>query len=132
MNSNNISQNDDPVKPTPTLSEILAAPEDEWRELARQADADPAYCERLRAQQKEQGGQLKATSKRKRRPSGGSRSKRRQSAADAFQATQIGKAMVEAVERVNESEAKEADPPQRYTRRIPLHHWLHGTIMLEV
>ena len=34
---------------TPTIHQILHASEEVWRELALLADADPIYCERLRA-----------------------------------------------------------------------------------
>ena len=51
--------------PVPTFTNILAAPEDQWRTLATLADADIAFCDHARACRKAQV--INPTPKRTRR-----------------------------------------------------------------
>ena len=83
-------------QPIPTLADILGAPEDQWRALAAQADADPAFIARLRANQANPKPKRARRTTRRSRPS---RSTRHFTAASVLH--RIAPAMVEALDRAN-------------------------------
>lgn len=93
-------------EPTPSLEEIITAPEADWRRLCLLADAEPGMmlAMRIRRQLKE-SGQVKAKPRRQARRSRPSTSTRNWSAAGVLQSqARIGSAMLETVERVNSGE----------------------------
>lgn len=94
------------IEETPTLDEILDAPEDTWRHLCALADANPATIERMRVHKRlVESGQVKPKRKRSRRRSRPSTSTRRWTAASVLQSqARVGAAMVESVDRVNSGE----------------------------
>lgn len=83
----------------PSLSQIINAPESEWRKLAALVDADQDYIERLR-RRPANSDQPKSKRRNRRRSTGGTR--RNRSTATIFAA------MAELVKRANdESEGNE-------------------------
>jgi hypothetical protein len=87
-------------QPIPTLAEILGAPEDQWRALAAQADADPAFIARLRASQANPKRKRTRRTAQRSRPS---RSTRHFIAASVLH--YIAPAMVEALDCANTPDA---------------------------
>ena len=83
-------------QPIPTLTDILGAPEDQWRALAAQADADSAFIARLRANQNNPKPKRTRRTAHRSRPA---RSTRHFTAAAVLH--RIAPAMVEALDRAN-------------------------------
>ena len=94
-------------QPIPTFTDILEAPEDQWRDLAILADADLAYCERQRARRKIQQEEAKPTrrKRRSRRNPRPNRSNRHFRAANVL--SQVAPAMSETLDRVNSNDDTE-------------------------
>lgn len=95
---NSIPQNSPEDNPIPTIAEIIAAPEGEWRELCALADANVDFIAQLRTrEQTKVSGEAKPKrrSRRSRRPS---TSTRNWSASSVL----IAGAMAEQLDRVNE------------------------------
>jgi hypothetical protein len=95
---------------TPTIHQILHASEEVWRELALLADADPIYCERLRARLQTQtpSPKPKRRSRRQRKPT---RTPRRNWRAANLLRRQFALATLEALDRVDDRAAGVADEP---------------------
>lgn len=101
------SQEETIEEPTPSIEEIITAPENDWRRLCALAEADPAMMLALRARrQLQESGQLKPKpSPRTGRSSRPSTSTRHWSAGNVLQSQAlIGAAMLETVKRVNSGE----------------------------
>jgi hypothetical protein len=94
---------------TPTIHQILHASEEVWRELALLADADPAYCERMRARLHNQTPSPKPKRQPRRRKS--TRTPRRSWRASAVLSRRLAQATLEALARVNEQAAEDGDHP---------------------
>ena len=97
------SPSDESLPPqTPTLTQILEAPEDEWQALATLAEADISFCERARARSQALAVKPKPVQKKRRTPRP-SRSRRNFQASTVL--TRIAPTMAETLDRVNETEA---------------------------
>lgn len=95
------------IEETPSIEEIITAPENDWRRLCALAEADPAMMLALRARrQLKESGQLKPAPRRRASPrSRPSTSNRNWRAGSVLQSQAlIGAAMLETVERVNRGE----------------------------
>lgn len=96
--------------PTPTFTEIMNAPDDQWRQLAILADANLAFCERARARHQTNLAHSNPgrPQRKHRRPRPG-RSNRHWSAASVL--SQVGPAIVETLERVKADDETPVSEP---------------------
>jgi hypothetical protein len=99
----------DSTESTPTIHQILHASEEVWRELALLADADPAYCERMRARLHHQSPTAKPKRQPRRRKS--SRTPHRNWRASTVLNRRLAQATLEALARVNGQAAEDGDNP---------------------
>ena len=97
----------DSIESTPTIHQILHASEAVWRELALLADADPVYCERMRARLQAQTPTPKPK-RRSRRPRKVARTSRRNWRTASLLRRQFAQATLEALDRVNDAQAEAA------------------------
>jgi hypothetical protein len=107
----------DSTESTPTIHQILHASEEVWRELALLADADPAYCERMRARLHNQSPFPKPKRQPRRRKL--SRTPRRNWRASAILSHRLAKATLEALARVNEQAAEDGENQSVSSAEIP-------------
>jgi hypothetical protein len=112
----------DSTESTPTIHQILHASEDVWRELALLADADPAYCERMRARLHHQSASPKPKRQPRRRTS--THTSRRNWRASTVISRRLAQATLEALARVNEQAAEDGNQRVSSAEIPPQPEWV--------